>query len=436
MSKKKSIILLSIVSVLMAAILVMTFIRFPIGVKDYVGVPGAIDLDYEIEGGVAYTLTLSEDNEVPVTDVDAVIEKLGNRLVKLGYSVYSIKSVKTTDKEVLDYDIRIEIKDTDSAAEDIATVAAYGEIKIYGGDTQDSTALILEDIDVIEKSEYLGEQNGTHYISFVFTEKGQEELLKIMGDTYYLKINCGEEEILNTSINKSDLQASRELSIGSQSSEDYAKRLALKITDGGLVYKYEIDSDLSGMPINSFYGVDIALKCLVAVLTLVIVLVICLCVLYRGLGLVASFSMILFIVFEGWLLIGIPGIVLNLGGVLGILVATVICAFGMLVLSQRVKDEYANSQKTVKAAINKGFKASLVPTINLHVVSGVIALLLVIFTSGAVKGFAITAGVGIGVSLICTLVFTRMFTALILPVVKNKEKFLRFKRAEKTLAEV
>ena len=436
MSKKKSIILLSIVSVLMAAILVMTFIRFPIGVKDYVGVPGAIDLDYEIEGGVAYTLTLSEDNEVPVTDVDAVIEKLGNRLVKLGYSVYSIKSVKTTDKEVLDYDIRIEIKDTDSAAEDIATVAAYGEIKIYGGDTQDSTALILEDIDVIEKSEYLGEQNGTHYISFVFTEKGQEELLKIMGDTYYLKINCGEEEILNTSINKSDLQASRELSIGSQSSEDYAKRLALKITDGGLVYKYEIDSDLSGMPINSFYGVDIALKCLVAVLTLVIVLAICLCVLYRGLGLVASLSMILFIVFEGWLLIGIPGIVLNLGGVLGILVATVICAFGMLVLSQRVKDEYANSQKTVKAAINKGFKASLVPTINLHVVSGVIALLLVIFTSGAVKGFAITAGVGIGVSLICTLVFTRMFTALILPVVKNKEKFLRFKRAEKTLAEV
>ena len=436
MSKKKSIILLSIVSVLMAAILVMTFIRFPIGVKDYVGVPGAIDLDYDIEGGVAYTLTLSEDNEVPVTDVDSVIEMLSSRLVKLGYSVYSIKSVKTTDKEVLDYDIRIEIANTDSAAEDIETVAAYGELKIYGGESQDSTALILEDVQVIEKSEYLGEQNGTHYISFVFTEEGQEELLKIMSDTYYLKINCGEEEILNTSINKTDLEASRELSIGSQTSEEYARRLALKITDGGLIYKYEIDSELSGMTVNSFYGVDIALKCLVAVLTLVIVLAICMCVLYRGLGLIAALSMILFIVFEGWLLIGIPGIVLNLGGVLGILSATVICAFGMLVLAQRVKDEYANSEKTVKAAINKGFKASLVPTINLHVVSGVVALLLVIFTSGAVKGFAITAGIGIGVSLVCTLVFTRMFTSLILPVVKNKEKFLRFKRAEKTLAEV
>jgi preprotein translocase subunit SecD len=66
------------------------------------------------------------------------------------------------------------------------------------------------------------------------------------------------------------------------------------------------------------------------------------------------------------------------------------------------------------------------------VVAGAVALLLLSFATGTIKSFAVTFGIGVGVSLIATLVFTRMFTSLILPLVKNKEKFLRFKRAEKT----
>ena len=75
MSKSKSITLLTIVSVLMAFILVMTFARFPIGVKDnYVSALGAIELDYDIDGGVAYTLSLASDNEEEVDDINAVIK--------------------------------------------------------------------------------------------------------------------------------------------------------------------------------------------------------------------------------------------------------------------------------------------------------------------------------------------------------------------------
>lgn len=439
MSKGKSITLLTIVSVLMAAILVMSLIRFPIGVKDYNSALGAIELDYDVTGGVAYTMTLAEDNEVPVNDVNDVIETLKDRLEALGYTIYTIKSVKSIDKEVLDYDIRIEVKNTDSVAEDIDAVAAYGEVKFYGGETQDPTTRILEGVKVIKDSQYLGAMGETnHYISFVLTEEACDELLALMGDTstYYLKVTCGEdangdeETLLSTSIDKSTLKdGNGELSISGLKSEKAAKQKALQIRNGGLAHKYELSA---GEIITTPYGTDLALKLTIAIVTLLVVILIGLFVLYRGLGLIASLSMILFILFETWLLIGVPGIVINLGGIVGILSATILCAFGMTVLLQRVKDEYANSKKTAKAAINKGFKAALVPTINLHVVSGVIAILLFAFTKGVINCFAITFGIGVVVSLISTLVFTRMYTALILPLVNNKEKFLRFKRADVT----
>ena len=248
MSKGKSITLLTIVSVLMAAILVMSLLRFPIGVKNYNSALGAIELDYDIEGGVAYTMTLAEDNEVPVDDVDDVIETVKARLEALGYTIYTVKSVKSVDEEVLDHDIRIEVKNTDSVSDDIAAVAAYGEVKFYGGESQDPTTRILEDISVIKDSQYLGAVSDTdHYISFVLTEEACDALIDLIGSvsTYYLKVTCGEDAdgneitLLNTSISKSTLEEGNgELSISGLASEMAAKQKALQIRDGGLAHKY------------------------------------------------------------------------------------------------------------------------------------------------------------------------------------------------------
>ena len=87
MSKGKSITLLSIISVLVAFVLVMTFIRFPIGINNYNSVLGAIELDYDIEGGTAYTLKLAKDNVEDVEDVDKVVKTLDYRLRELGCQV-------------------------------------------------------------------------------------------------------------------------------------------------------------------------------------------------------------------------------------------------------------------------------------------------------------------------------------------------------------
>lgn len=436
MSKGKSITLLSIVSALMAIILVMSFLRFPIGVKDYNSALGAISQDYDIAGGIAYTLTLNEDNENDVDDVDKVVEILKQRLEELGHTAYLVKPIKSTDKDVLDHQIRIEIVNSSGAQSDVAAVAAYGEVKFYGGESENPTTQVLEDVKVIKDSQYLGEGTDGHVISLEFTEEGALALQSAIGEAsaYYLKITCGldangdEIALFNGSFNKSLLDNGNRMLSLTSATEESAKQMALQIRSGGLAYRYDISE---GIIVQSPYGEDVALKCTIAIITLILVSIIILLIAYRGLGIISALSIILFILFETWLLIGVPNIIVNLGSIVGIVSATLVCLFTMVMLMQKIKDEFANSEKTAKAAINKGFKDSLVPSINIHVTCGIVAILLLIFTKGIVKSFAITFGIGMAVSLISTLVFTRMFNALILPLVKDKEKFLRFKRAEK-----
>lgn len=437
MSKGKSITLLSIISVLLAFVLVMTFARFPIGeVKQYNSLLGAVELDYDLEGGIAYTLTLAKDNEEEVGDnVGSVIKTLENRLSALGYDIFSVKAVKSLDEEITDYDIRIETKNTETVASDIAVVVAHGEVKFFGGDSANPTTEILTEDKVVANAVYSGaitnSDNSTSYaVTIKFTAYGYSELIKAIDAAesgYYLEIKMNDTVLLpgSSAITKKDIQNGTV--VVTSSSEASAKQMALQMRDGGLKYKYDIDD---GVEISAPYGEGVATKCAVAIITLSIILIALMIVAYKGLGLSAALSSLLFILIEGWLLIGVPGIVLSMGGVIGIMSATVLNATCMFILTQKVKDEYVGSKKTVKAAVKKGFNDALVPTISTCVVAGLVALVLLAFTAGVVKGFAITFGIGAVVALVSSLLFTRMFNAIITPLVKDKEKFFGFKRVD------
>ncbi len=428
MRKGKSITLLSIIGVIIAFVLVMTFVRFPVGIKNYNSLLGAVELDYDLAGGTAYTLTLADDNEEEVDDINQVVDTLEYRLSVLGYNVYSVKAIKSMDEGVEDYQIRIETKTTDTLATDIAVVTAHGELKFFGGAEENPTTEILEDIQVVKSAKYKGEVTaGSFQIDIEFTKAGFNALSELIEseDHYHFKITLGEDEhghetVLFSDHISQDYFTKRTMPLYT-STESGARQMALQMNSGGLAYKYDVDG---GVTVTSPYGEDVALKCAVAVITLAVVLMAVMIVLYKGFGVITALSSLLFILAEGWLLIGVPGIVVSMGGVLGIMCAIVLNAVGMIILAKRVKEEFMNSEKTAKAAVSKGFKTALLPTINVNVISGVFALAFFAFAKGAIKSFAITFGIGAVVAIIATLLFTRMFNALIFPLIKNKDTFL------------
>lgn len=443
MKKGKSITLLTIVCVLMALLIAMTFATFSVGVKNYNGVIGAIELDYDLKGGTAYTLTLAKDNVEEVEDIDEVIKTLEKRMNALGYQTYSVTAVKSTDEAVKDYDIRIEAKassnkygepDTTALTQDINVVAAYGELKFYGGTSSNPTEEILKDKAVIKNAKYAGIDAGSgsayYRIEITFTDYAAKTLKTKMNEgTFYLKVTLGETTLMNSELSSNSFSGST-LSMwldGSQgATESDARRNALQISSGGLAYKYDVSD---GVDVSAPYGENAALISAVAIYAVAILIVVAFFVLGKGYGFISGLTLILFLLIEALMLIAVPGVKLSLGGVFGIILSTIITADGLMIIYRRITEEFKNGKMT-KTAVKNGFRRSTFPILGACVAAAAVALCLFLLTTGTVKGFAITFGIGAVVSYISTMLFARMFASLILPITGYGEKFLNLKREE------
>ena len=436
MKKGKAITLLSIVCVLMAVLLAMTFVRFSYGIYDYNSILGAVNLDYDIEGGTAYTLTLADDNEENDVDIENILKTLSDRLDALGYKGYSVSALKEEEEGVDDYSVRIETKATDSLASDIAAVSAYGEVKFFGGTSSDPTEEIMNEEKAVRDSRYVGSYNDgsntVYQVSLVFTDYGYNTLIDAINaasssdssSSYYLKITVGETTLLNSAITASSI-VDKTVYITSQS-ESGAKQVALQIRTGGLAYKYDVSD---AQDITPVFGSNTSMLLLITVAAFAILTIAAFLVLFKGYGVVAALSFTLFFLIEIAMLVAVPGIILSVPGVIGIVFASIICIDGLVITVARIKEEFAGG-KTVRAAVRNGTNRAFRPILNTNVIALAVALLLFAFTGGTLNCFAITLGIGVVVSFISTVLFTRMFINLILPVCGNSEKFFNLKRSE------
>ncbi len=453
MKKGKSITLLSIICVLMAAIAVMTFIRFPVGMKNYNGVLGALETDYDVSGGTAYTLTLSEDNVESLTsdNIDEVISILEERMQTLDYDVFSIKALKNVGEAHAEYDIRIEAKaktnqygeqNVSLLTSDIDVVASYGELEFYGGAEANPTERILEDIEVIENaySQEIVTADAIYYqIVAEFTDEGYDELVELMGDaSYYFEMRLGDEVLFSGSsaISKENFDGQ---SLGLQmqydaSDEDtkdeylaQSKQIALKIKLAGLKFMFDVSD---GVAISSPYGENTELVCIIAISALVLISLLILLILYKGFGVISGLSIVLFMLSYLWMLVAVPNVVISIGGIIGMALAIILTVDGMSILGKRITEEF-NNNKTVRASFNTGFRRALMPTLSTIGVGVIVCVLALIFGKGILVSFAMTFGIGVVLSAITTLGFSRMFAYLILPLVKNSDKFLQKAREDK-----
>lgn len=450
MKKGQSITLLSILSVLLALLMVLTFARFSVGVSDFNGVLGAIELDYDIAGGQAFEISLADDNIKEVgDDIDEVVKTIDSRLTKLGYGAHSVKAVKPVDEDVIDYDIIIEAKapvddnnrpDNTTLSADIQAAIAYGEVKFFGDTAADpgDDKEILKDGKVIAGAKVLdpvldAEDQVYYQVSIEFTDYGFDTLSKLIkdnSDKYYFKIKLGDSVIFDAGTEEYSLSAShfngKSLFI-STTNQALAKQTALQLSSGGLAYKYEV---VDNYAVKAPLGENFPMIATIAISALIVLIMVALIVIYRAYGVAFSLSLLAFALLETLMLIAVPGITLSLGGIIGIALATIICADGFIVIIKRIKEEFVMG-KTLKSAVKVGYKRSLIPVISVSVICGVVALAIFSFASGSLQCFGITFGIGAVLSVIANLLLTRLFGTIMLTLTKYSEKSINFNREEK-----
>jgi len=101
------------------------------------------------------------------------------------------------------------------------------------------------------------------------------------------------------------------------------------------------------------------------------------------------------------------GAVLTMPGVAGIILILGIAVDANVLIYERVREELALG-KSVRIAVNDGFKHALPSILDSNISSFLTGLILFIFGSGPIQGFATTLMIGIVTSLFCSLLISRL----------------------------
>ncbi len=139
---------------------------------------------------------------------------------------------------------------------------------------------------------------------------------------------------------------------------------------------------------------------------------------YRIFGLIANFALIANLL----MLVGILTILeatLTLPGIAGIILTVGMAVDANVLIFERIKEEL-KTEKSLIHAFDSGYKRAKITVLDANITTLIAAVILFIFGSGPVKGFAVTLGIGILTTLYSAYFIARHLTSIIILNNKNE----------------
>ena len=134
-------------------------------------------------------------------------------------------------------------------------------------------------------------------------------------------------------------------------------------------------------------------------------------VFYGMLGLVADIALLLYIVIYLWAMVGM-GVVLTLPGIAALILSIGMAVDANVIIFARIKEEIG-AGKTIRVAVNSGFKNALTTVLDAQITTLIAAVVLYEVGTTSVKGFALTLMIGIVISIFTAVVITQLFISLL-----------------------
>ncbi len=128
---------------------------------------------------------------------------------------------------------------------------------------------------------------------------------------------------------------------------------------------------------------------------------------YGKAGIFADIALLVNILFIFGILAGL-GAVLTLPGIAGIVLTIGMSVDANVLIFERIKEELAKG-KAQKDAIKDGFNNALSSILDANITTGLTGLILLVFGTGPIQGFATTLLIGIATSLFTAIFITRLF---------------------------
>ncbi|MCI8595766.1 MAG: protein translocase subunit SecD [Clostridia bacterium] len=420
MKKKSSIIKLSIIGVLTIIGLIMSFCTFNFGLTTFKSFGSAIKLGLDLKGGVyaVYEMDGSEDTTNLSSRMAGTRTRLENMLTSKGYTEATVVREGSTR-------LRVEVPDVDDPGNIFDIIGKPAELRFVLDNTGE---IVLTGKNVLSAEATY--DNGEPVVALSLDSAGTEAFAKAtsenIGQTMSIisTVDGDETKISSPKINSAI--SNGKAIINGMGSIEAAQNLADQITSGQFEVKLSL---LESSTISPTLG-EKALLCgiIAGVLGLALVMAF-LIVRYRMLGVVASIALLLYADLMLLFLAILPWVQLTLPGIAGIILSIGMAVDANVIIYERIKDEFRNG-KSMLASSHAGFKKATKAIIDSNVTTIIAAVVLLIFGTGSIQGFAIALLVGIILSLFTSMLITRKLVKYFIAVMPDKPSYFSLIRSK------
>lgn len=373
-----------IIAVAVAVVFSVPYLSDPVkGIPLGLDLRGGVHLVLQAEAGKDGAAVTKEDME----KARAIIER---RVNEMGVSEPIVQA--DLDKKRIIVDLA-GVQDPDKAVDILKTTAKLtfrdpqGNVVLEGSELKDARAA--------------SSQQG-YIVSLTFSSDGAKKFADIT--TKYVGQQIGiylDNNLLqNPRVNEPILNGEAQIT-GYSSLED-AANYAVLLRSGSLPVSMSIAEKRQ---VGASLGVDSLNKSVSAAMYGVGFIFLFMLMLYRLPGLVANFSLIVYILLVLWALRSVDA-VLTLPGIAGMILSVGMAVDFNIIVYERIKEELRLG-KSLRAAVEAGFSRALITVIDSNLTTAIGAAVLFYFGTGPIKGFALTLIFGILASFFTAITFTR-----------------------------
>ncbi|MGN0185902.1 MAG: protein translocase subunit SecD [Aristaeellaceae bacterium] len=403
--KVKSLIKLGIVAVLIVVVAFLALNGLQVGKYILKPVGSAISLGLDLRGGVSTEYRVTDttvDNYE--TLLDGTVSALRTRLTNAGFTEATV-AIQGNDR------ILVEIPDVDDpeqVAEIIGTPAHLefrdpnGNVVFEGKDIKSAGAQWTDD--TATQAGVGFELNKEATAAFA---KATEEFLG-QSISIYLDDELISAPTVNQVITGGVGIITNSASVSQDESVEWANNLAMLIQSGALPLDIE---EVETRAISATLGIEAIDGALLAGIVGLAIILLFMLVMYRLPGVAADMALLIYMLIVFYVM-AIIGVQLTLQGVAGILLGIGMAVDANVVIFERFREELKDG-RTPLNAVKFGFRNAGRAVLDSNVTTLIAAVVLMIFGTGTIKGFATTLLISVLASLFTAVVVTRWLLNLI-----------------------
>ena len=405
MSKKRA----QLTMVLMAALLaVLLFTAFRGWDKAGTGSVKNIKLGLDLSGGVSITYQTVDENP-SAEDMADTIYKLQQRVDN--YSTEASVYQEGNNR------INIEIPGVSNADEILAELGKPGSLVFQLADG----TVVLDGSHVVsaEAASQRDQMNNSEYVvQLEFDSEGAKSFADATTANVGRQISIVYDGEVVSAPRVNEPITDGKCVISGNFTIESAQELASYIRIGSLSLELEeIRSNVVGAQLGE-QALSSAMKAGIVGIILVIIIMI---IAYQVPGIIAGFALLIYAAMD-LVAINAFDMTLTLPGIAGVILSIGMAVDANVIIYARIREEIA-SGKSVKSAIDIGFKKALSAIIDGNVTTLIACFVLNLMATGSVKGFAQSLALGVALSMFTALVISRLLVNAAYALGLSDEKY-------------